>query len=1184
MAMATSLSSTQTALAIVAPTHLSAEIDTIRSLHDKAFGKWQPHINVLYPFVPLESLNDAIKIIRAAVLDDQAQRLRIEFDDIGVFRHRKNATVYLKPTIETDEPLQQLRNHLLSSLSSSGKFECKNGSEYNPHLTLGQVNLNNNGDLEYLDEKSRKLLTIDWEATHLVVLKRTSSGEMLSVEEIPLGSLDSQPKKLTNSTGENATSHRRSTPKSIASSSWRGWRNCYGIDEDSRWYSFAEDEQVQPKQSQFLISSFNLMIEDHAPPFEHRLPAIERFVAELIAPAADIPKVLCLQEVNAEMLSLIYGTPFFQENFPYSTHTPDSPMQSIRNQVVISSKPFRLFSLQYPQRNKSSLVAKFIHYDLAVVNIHLTSALTDEAVAIKKEQMEKLTNFLTRHDLLHETVLAGDFNVTTSSETIRTALEKGLVRSETIRDLQQVIDSSMWSDAFLSNQEELSDDDIEDIFPGEEGATFDRINNPLAAMSKAPIDNRPQRFDRILYTTIGSIKLSDYGRFAIPSTPDLSVSDHYGIFANVYAGEKKAISAQRGIPEREVHKMEDISVIEDVTDIHALIQPFLPSDRDRAQRTEALRILQSSLSREPTLADTVLAPLGSYAMDTYFANSDIDVLVIGSVAPRTFFDTIHSCLNTTDTAGVPSKVHLINSLVQIAETSVNGIKLDLQYCQAPELLQKYVRSSITLTYTNTISRYHSTSPAHNLEEILFDPTTISDLRPNSLRPLNTYRDTAHIIRTTTDMTSFREAHRFLTLYLRRSGLYSAKFGYLGGIHLSLTLNRIVKLLQDKAKATKATKLSSATIIRTFFSYYSSFDWANRMVVDPSKEGTTSLYKRTFKEPVVIRSIFTPTARPNVSESCSILSARTITSEFSLANAKLAEAHWKWCLRPQQESVSDFLNEADIFIRIKVDIWNVKHQTEDRIRDTIGLLESRMPGILVALGRIQEVQGRIWPAMFTSTDEISNTTDLSGYYLVSVSNRNENLEPDPDNKGLIHGKVLSASREYERLAQQSKLVDGTHAWVAVEVATKKKVWDMGLIIDPRNWTNLATGVVSQPTEAELNHVTGTIQTVHRYDHQNKPSESSSSQHGGSRKLRPVQDIISRIIWDEAFDENNYIIGYEDRFSGIMEIDLVNWKTEQTDLEFIPTHRIVWIRQKGDEGEKVWDRRTRYDALFHSGLRR
>ena len=40
---------------------------------------------------------------------------------------------------------------------------------------------------------------------------------------------------------------------------------------------------------------------------------------------------------------------------------------------------------------------------------------------------------------------------------------------------------------------------------------------------------------------------------------------------------------------------------------------------------------------------------------------------------------------------------------------------------------------------------------------------------------------------------------------------------------------------------------------------------------------------------------------------------------------------------------------------------------------------------------------------------------------------------------------------------------------------------------------------------------------------------------------------------------------------------------TDEEWIPQHRIMYFRKKGDdEGRRVWDRATRLDRLFGSGV--
>jgi poly(A) polymerase Pap1 len=102
--------------------------------------------------------------------------------------------------------------------------------------------------------------------------------------------------------------------------------------------------------------------------------------------------------------------------------------------------------------------------------------------------------------------------------------------------------------------------------------------------------------------------------------------------------------------------------------------------------------------------------------------------------------------------------------------------------------------------------------------LVFDTHLISTLSPSSLRPLNTYRDTAYLLNTLPRLDSYRASHRFISLYLKSRGLYSAKFGYLGGIHLSLLLNRVVKLIGLANLESSSTSSSPATIIRTFFTY------------------------------------------------------------------------------------------------------------------------------------------------------------------------------------------------------------------------------------------------------------------------------------------------------------------------------------------------------------------------------
>lgn len=55
--------------------------------------------------------------------------------------------------------------------------------------------------------------------------------------------------------------------------------------------------------------------------------------------------------------------------------------------------------------------------------------------------------------------------------------------------------------------------------------------------------------------------------------------------------------------------------------------------------------------------------------------------------------------------------------------------------------------------------------------------------------------------------------------------------------------------------------------------------------------------------------------------------------------------------------------------------------------------------------------------------------------------------------------------------------------------------------------------------------------------------------------------------------------------MMEMDVSAWKggvADITDEEWIPQHRIMYFRKKGEEERRVWDRAARLDRLFRSGV--
>ncbi|KAK7528266.1 uncharacterized protein IWZ02DRAFT_486346 [Phyllosticta citriasiana] len=96
-----------------------------------------------------------------------------------------------------------------------------------------------------------------------------------------------------------------------------------------------------------------------------------------------------------------------------------------------------------------------------------------------------------------------------------------------------------------------------------------------------------------------------------------------------------------------------------------------------------------------------------------------------------------------------------------------------------------------------------------------------------------------------------------------------------------------------------------------------------------------------------------------------------------------------------------------------------------------------------------------------------------------------------------------------------------------------------------------------------------------------------------KLRPIHDVLARIAHDESLGgPAAYVVGYADRFDGIKELRANCWVQESTDEEWVPLHRVRYVRRvrRGEgagvdaDGEIVWSREGRLDTVFGSGLSR
>ena len=215
---------------------------------------------------------------------------------------------------------------------------------------------------------------------------------------------------------------------------------------------------------------------------------------------------------------------------------------------------------------------------------------------------------------------------------------------------------------------------------------------------------------------------------------------------------------------------------------------------------------------------------------------------------------------------------------------------------------------------------------------------------SSLVTLNAYRDLIILKEVIPSLDQFRLAHRSLKLFLTLRGLWGARFGYIGGFHLTLLLTRVALSLPKTAQAVH--------LIESFLKTYGEWDWSKNIVYPiPSRasEATSiSSYKRILsKEPMVVLSIQRPLS--NLTFHASQNSVEALSRDFHRAHRALAQ-NQSWfdvCgvhVRGEATThgaLKEFIGSHRHFVKLDVHFWggdNTKGRT------LIGWLESRIVNV------------------------------------------------------------------------------------------------------------------------------------------------------------------------------------------------------------------------------------------------
>jgi uncharacterized protein (UPF0248 family) len=190
-----------------------------------------------------------------------------------------------------------------------------------------------------------------------------------------------------------------------------------------------------------------------------------------------------------------------------------------------------------------------------------------------------------------------------------------------------------------------------------------------------------------------------------------------------------------------------------------------------------------------------------------------------------------------------------------------------------------------------------------------------------------------------------------------------------------------------------------------------------------------------------------------------------------------------------------------------------------------------------------------------------------------------------------GAMQTALGRFEaQMRGDEKYFDARSCWLSAAVVNRAELGE--LEVDRREWGEYTPGDEEdeEEEEEEVEPLSGQDSELDEFAAAKRDKKKKGAARkqiaavdlraDKTKKFRTAADAMNRIRWDPQLDSSDYVVGYEDRFLGAQEKELDAWKSEQTDEEFIPQHRILYFKRKSD-GRTVWDRRTRWDELFGNG---
>jgi len=175
------------AVIVMPPNDQWSQIQEIRAKHDKAYDRWMPHINLLYPFIPEEQfLNNLERLVNGL---SSLSPFKLVFRRFDSFCHGRSYTMFMKPEADPADALITLQSKLEEVFPLCDDLRTIGDHGFAPHMTVGQFNSKVSLDRSMEDYLS-KLVPIEFTVTHVHLIARQETDPFSVRHSVPLGCTD----------------------------------------------------------------------------------------------------------------------------------------------------------------------------------------------------------------------------------------------------------------------------------------------------------------------------------------------------------------------------------------------------------------------------------------------------------------------------------------------------------------------------------------------------------------------------------------------------------------------------------------------------------------------------------------------------------------------------------------------------------------------------------------------------------------------------------------------------------------------------------------------------------------------------------------------------------------------------------------------------------------------------------